>query len=411
MELVPTQTKSFADYRRFLDRDAESELDYYRRRLAGKKIAMVNSTAYGGGVAEILHSLVPLARDIGLFVDWWRIEGADEFYNVTKSFHNCLQGQEGELTPRAKEIYLHYNRLNAEAMANWDYDIVVVHDPQPAPLISLRSPHDKAKWVWRCHIDTSTPNQEYWDFLYQFVKQYDACIFTMEEFLKEGAVLNNLRFIPPSIDPLSTKNIELDLAEAREIISRFGVDINRPLIAQISRFDPWKDPLGVIDVYKIVKKEYPSVQLSLVGSMASDDPEGWEYLYRTLRRAGEDYDIDIVTNFNGVSNQEVNAFQTAAQVILQKSIREGFGLTVSEGMWKRKPVVGGNTGGIKLQIEDGKNGYLVDTVEECAEKVLTLLRNPLLCEQMGEQGREKVRRKFLLTENLLNYLKLFDALS
>ncbi|PKM90039.1 MAG: glycosyl transferase family 1 [Firmicutes bacterium HGW-Firmicutes-12] len=410
MEKVQIGIKNFEEYRQFLDKDVEIELDYYIQLMKGKKIAMVNSTAYGGGVSEILHSLVPLARDMGIDIDWWVIKGAEEFYYVTKAFHNCLQGQEGELSDWAKKILVYYNEMNAEAMADWDYDIVVIHDPQPAPLINYRHPHDKAKWVWRCHIDTSTPNQEYWDFLYQFISKYDSCIFTMRDFANEGDVLNKLIIIPPSIDPLSNKNTEIGIEEAKSIITKFGVDIHRPLISQISRFDPWKDPLGVIDVYKIVKKEYPSVQLSLVGSMATDDPEGWEYLYRTLRRAGEDYDIDIVTNFNGVSNREVNAFQTASQVILQKSIREGFGLTVAEGMWKRRPVVGGNTGGIKLQIDDEINGYLVNTVEECAERVLSLLRNPGLGEQMGEDGREKVRKNFLLTSHILKYLKLFEEL-
>ncbi|MCR4442081.1 MAG: glycosyltransferase [Peptococcaceae bacterium] len=411
MELVQTGTKKYLDYLPFLDRDSEIELTYYLDRFKDKKVCMVNSTAFGGGVAEILHSFVPLARDMGLHVDWWVLKGTQEFYAVTKDFHNCLQGKEGELPSWARDIYYKYNELNAAAMAKWDYDFIVVHDPQPAPLINFRTANDRARWIWRCHIDTSAPNHEYWDFLYQFVSRYDACVFTMPDFAKEGAQLNNLTFITPSIDPLSPKNIPLEEEEASGIISSFGVDANRPLIVQVSRFDPWKDPLGVIDVYKIVKKEYPSVQLALVGSMASDDPEGWEYLYRTLRRAGEDYDIDIVTNFNGVSNREVNAFQTAAKIIVQKSIREGFGLTVAEGMWKKKPVIGGNAGGIKLQIDDGENGYLVETVEECAERVLTLLRNPNLAEKMGEEGREKVRKNFLITTNILNYLKLFDRLN
>lgn len=410
MEIIKTGIKQFENYREFLDKDLEIELEYYLKAMKGKKIGMVNSTAYGGGVAEILQSFVPLAADMGIKVDWWVFKGAEEFFNVTKAFHNCLQGQEGELDSRAKEIYLRYNELNAGSMAGWDYDYIVIHDPQPAALIDYRNPLDKTKWIWRCHIDTSNPNPLYWDFLYQYIVKYDACIFTMGDFVKEDVRLSNLTFIAPSIDPLSPKNIPLDMADAKCIVSPLGLDINRPIISQISRFDPWKDPLGVIDVYKMVKKEYPSVQLALIGSMASDDPQGWDYLYRTLRRAGEDYDIEIVTNFNGVSHREVNAFQTVSQVLLQKSIREGFGLTVAEGMWKRIAVVGGNTGGIKLQIDDGYNGFLVNTVEECAEKVLTLLRNPTLAREMGEAGREKVRKNFLITSNILNYLKLFERL-
>jgi trehalose synthase len=233
----------------------------------------------------------------------------------------------------------------------------------------------------------------------------------MPDYVKEEAAFKNITFITPSIDPLSLKNISLDKEEARAITSRFGVDAGRPLISQVSRFDPWKDPLGVIDAYKIVKKDFPSVQLALVGSMASDDPEGWDYLYRTLRRAGEDYDIKVVTNFNGISDLEVNAFQTASDIILQKSLREGFGLTVAESLWKGTPVIGGNVGGIKLQIDDGVNGYLVNTVEECAEKVLTLLRNPVLAEEMREAAREKVKKEFLVTKNIQLYLRLFYNLS
>lgn len=410
MEQVRTEMKKYGDYLEFLDRDTEIELDYYISKMKGKKVAMVNATAFGGGVAEILHSLVPLCNDVGVQVDWWVMEGADEFYNVTKSFHNCLQGEEGELSSNDKKIFLQYNEKNAQAIRDWAYDYVVIHDPQPAAMINYRSKNDQAKWIWRCHIDTSTPNEAYWDFLYDYIQGYDACIFTMKDYVNEEAQLQNLTMITPSIDPLSPKNAPLNQEEARSIMGRFGIDFNRPLITQISRFDPWKDPLGVIEVYKLVQKEFPSVQLALVGSMASDDPQGWDYLYKTLRRAGEDYDIKIITNFNGVSNREVNAFQTGSDIILQKSIREGFGLTVAEGLWKGTPVIGGNAGGIKLQIDEGVNGYLVNSVEECAERALGLLRNPVQAQAMGEQGREKVRRNFLITSGILNYLKLFDKL-
>ncbi len=412
MELVKTEAKKYVDYLEIINTDTKAQLDYFVNKMQGKKIAMVNATSYGGGVAEILHSMVPLGRDMGLDIDWWVIKGANEFYNVTKAFHNRLQGEEGTLSPEDKKIYLRYNELNADTVEMWDYDFIIIHDPQPAALIEYLAPKTKenAKWVWRCHIDTSTPNPEYWSFLYNYIKRYEACIFTMEGFVQEKEKLRNLTFITPSIDPLSTKNTEMELDEAKQIIARYGVDIHRPFVTQISRFDPWKDPLGVIDTYKIVKKEYPSVQLALVGSMASDDPEGWDYLYRTLRRAGEDYDIKVVTNFNGVSNREVNAFQTASDVVLQKSLREGFGLTVSEALWKGTPVVGGNVGGIKYQIIDGVTGYLVDTVEECADKVLRILRNPTLAQEMKEAGKERVRKHFLITTHLLNYLKLLDKL-
>jgi len=411
MELVKTEEKKYQDYLKFIDKNTEIEIEYFAKKLKGKKVAMINATDYGGGVAEILHSLVPLFQNIGIYMDWWKIRGSDEFFAVTKEFHNGLQGKEGELSGQAKEIYLKYNQMNAESMNDWDYHYVVVHDPQPAAMIDYRNSQDRSKWIWRCHIDTFHPNQEYWSFLSNYVKRYDATVFTMADFAAAESRLPNVTFITPSIDPLSPKNISLTQEEAKIVLHRFRIDTARPLICQVSRFDPWKDPLGVIEAYKIVKKEFPSVQLALVGSMASDDPEGWDYLFRTLRRAGEDYDISIITNFNGVSNLEVNAFQRLSDILVQKSLREGFGLTVSEGLWKGTPVIGGNTGGIRLQIEHGVNGFLVDSVEECADYVLTLLRNPAtLGQSMSEAGREKVRQSFLTTTHLLKYLQLFDSL-
>ena len=408
MELVRTEQKNFVDYLEFLDAEDVREFEELIRYLKGKKVAMVNATCYGGGVAEKLHSLVPLMNDLGVHVDWWVMSSCtNQFYNVTKSFHNCLQGLEKKLEQREIDIYLHYIHLNTSHMQDWQYDFIVIHDPQPAALIQYGENSNIKKWIWRCHIDTSTPNMEYWNFLYQYISRYDACIFTMSEYVKENHALKNVTFIPPSIDPLSFKNIPLTRERAQEIVTEFGIDINRPLISQISRFDPWKDPLGVLDVYRIVKKELPEVQVALVGSMASDDPEGWDYLYRTLRKAGEDYDIKIVTNFNGITGLEVNAFQTVSDVILQKSLKEGFGLTVTEGLWKGRPVIGGNVGGIRLQIEDEVSGFLVSTVEECAERVLNLLRNPMLAQKISEKGREKVRKEYLVTRNALNYFNLF----
>ena len=318
MEIVQTAPKKFTDYLPFVDQRVVDEINYLAGELKGKRIAVINATAFGGGVAEKLCALLPLLKDLGLDLDWWVLKGDRDFFQVTKIFHNRLQGQEGSLTGAEIEIYREYNRINAAFMEDWDYDFVICHDPQPAALIDYRNNlRRRARWVWRCHIDSSTPNPEYWDFIYQYIRQYDAVIFTMREYVKEGAEVPNLTLITPSIDPLSSKNVHLEPEEAAAMIRRFGVEQDRPLIAQISRFDPWKDPLGVIEVYKMVKKEFPSVQLALVGSMATDDPEGWDYLYHTLRRAGEDYDIKIVTNFNGITNIEVNAFQTAADIVLQ----------------------------------------------------------------------------------------------
>lgn len=409
MERVIVNPKKYADYLPFMEDHVVNEIDYLIDKLKGKKVAMINATAFGGGVAEKLSSLIPLLQDMGLDVDWWTMAGSQEFYNITKTFHNRLQGQEGHPELHDIDIYLKYNKKNAVDMKDWEYDFIVIHDPQPAALIDYRQP-DNSLWIWRCHIDTSTPNPEYRDFINKFTVKYDNLIFTMEEYAGESMDEHKITIIPPSIDPLSIKNVCLDIEEARKITAKFGVDDQRQLITQVSRFDPWKDPLGVIEVYKIIKREFPSVQLALVGSMAADDPEGWDYLYHTLRRAGEDYDIKVVTNFNGITNYEVNAFQTASDVLLQKSLREGFGLTVAEGLWKGKPVVGGNVGGIRMQIEDGVSGYLVDTVEDCAEKVLTLLRNPMLAQEMATAGREKVKSNFLITTNALHYLRLFNKL-
>ena len=411
MELVNLQPKNYQDYLPFIDEHTKSNLDFFIREMKGKRVAMISATSFGGGVAEKLHSLIPLVNSMGVEMDWWVIKGDREYFKVTKKIHNGLQGEPGFLSKEEIEIYLSCNRWNAGHFKGWDYDFVVVHDPQPAALIEHRPAGDQARWIWRCHIDTSSPNQEYWAFLYRYIKQYSATIFTLEDYVNQELPPPNLNtFITPSIDPLSLKNVRLEKEEAQKIVTRYGVEAGRPLISQISRFDPWKDPLGVIEVYKIIKKEFPPVQLALVGSMAADDPEGWDYLYHTLRRAGEDYDIKVVTNFNGVTDLEVNAFQTASDILIQKSLREGFGLTVTEGLWKGTPVIGGNAGGIRLQIEDGVTGFLVDTVEECAEKALILLRNPLLAQQIAAAGKEKVRRQFLVTKNALDYLKLFFSL-
>ncbi|NMA91613.1 MAG: glycosyltransferase [Firmicutes bacterium] len=411
MELISLQPKNYRDYLPFIDEDTEDDLEFFIRGMKGKRVAMVSATAYGGGVAEKLHSLIPLINSMGVEMDWWVIKGELDFFKVTKKMHNGLQGEPGFLTEEEIATYLKCNRFNAGWLKNWDYDFMVVHDPQPAALIEDRPAGDRAHWIWRCHIDTSSPNQEYWSFLYRYIKQYSATIFTLEDYINRELPPPNLNtFITPSIDPLALKNIPLEEEEALKIVARYGVETDRPLISQISRFDPWKDPLGVIEAYKIVKKEFPAVQLALVGSMAADDPEGWDYLYHTLRRAGDDYDIKVVTNFNGVTDLEVNAFQIASDVLIQKSLREGFGLTVAEGLWKETPVIGGNAGGIRLQIEDGVTGFLVDTVEECAEKALILLRNPLLARQVAAAGKEKVRRQFLVTKNALDYLQLFFSL-
>lgn len=372
----------------------------------------INATAYGGGVAEILHSMVPLMTDIGLECDWKVLTGSDEFFNVTKALHNALQGKDHPWKPHEIDIWVNQNRANAEGWQ--DYDFVFVHDPQPAPLLYVlrdMGMNPTGYWVWRCHIDLTNAQEEAWSLLRPFVEEYHGSIWTMRQYVRDGVPEKHLKIAPPAIDPLSHKNDTISDLQIQGVLERYNVDRHRPIITQVSRFDPWKDPLGVIEAYRIVKREFPDVQLVLVGSMAHDDPEGWEWYEKVVRRAGEDWDIHVLTNMNGVGNHEVNAFQQASDVVIQKSTREGFGLVVAEAMWKGKPVVGGNVGGIPLQIIDGETGYLVDSIEECANRTMELLRDGQKRRQMGERGREHVRDNFLITRYLHDYLHMMCELA
>lgn len=368
----------------------------------------INATSFGGGVAEILHTLVPLMNDAGLDADWMVLDGSDEFFEFTKKMHNSLQGKEGTIIKEEKELFLKINETNARSLEKADYDVIVIHDPQPIAIAKYVDFQD-TKLIWRCHIDTSTPNEEFVEFLNSFVEDYDVGIFTLKRYA------GKLRFreiyeIPPSIDPLSPKNRELSSDELRVSIDKLKVDTSRPIITQVSRFDPWKDPTGVVDVYKELKKELKDLQLLMIGSMASDDPEGWTMYEELLRYVGKDYDVKVLTNFQGVGSIEVNAAQRISDVVLQKSIREGFALTVSEALWKETPVVGGNVGGIPTQISHGMNGYLVNNIEEAVDYTRTLLTNEALRKEMGKRGKEIVREKFLITRHLLDYLNLFEDL-
>ncbi len=409
MQNVVLSTKSLADYASVVGDEVIAELRQLAKPLQGARVLHISSTAYGGGVAEMLHTLIPLMRDAGLEAEWRIISGTDDFFAVTKSMHNALQGMDLELPPAARAAYLHANVENAVYFED-EFDYVIVHDPQPAPLRMLRA-GDKGRWIWRCHIDLTAANPTYWGFLRPFVQMYDAAIFTLPSYVKHDLEIGKVAIIPPAIDPLSPKNAPMTQEEAASIIQLYGVDPKRPMLVQVSRFDPWKDPLGVIDVYRAVKREYPAMQLVMVGSMAHDDPEGMEYFQRTKEHADADPDIHLLSNLDGVGNAEVNAFQRSATVVLQKSLREGFGLTVSEGLWKGKPVIGGNVGGIPLQIEEGKTGYLVETIEQCTDRVLDILRHPERAKALADRGHEHVRQNFLSTANLRNYLRLFNELA
>jgi trehalose synthase len=377
-------------------------------KLKGKSISHVNSTAFGGGVAEILHSLVPLMRDAGMDVHWEVIKGGVDFFTVTKKIHNGLQGMNMTLTKEDEHTYLEYNKMNSE-LSILDTDFVMVHDAQPAALIQFY-PNKNNKWVWRCHVDLSTPNLSVWGFLEPFISRYDAAIFTAKQYVVPSLNVPTLAIRPPSINPLSEKNRDLTDSEVIEVLNRFDIKPNQPIITQVGRFDPWKDPSGCIDVYRIVKKQLPNVQLLLIAGMATDDPEGWIYLEKTARHAGEDPDIHFLTDLKGVKEHEVNAFQRASQAVLQMSIREGFGLTVAEALWKGVPVVGRRVGGIPLQIIDGENGYLVDTVEQAAERTINLLKNRDMAAKMGASGREYVRENFLILCQLRDYMMLLNEL-
>jgi trehalose synthase len=379
------------------------------RQLKGARILHVNATAYGGGVSELLRSSVPLLRDLGLEVDWKVITGHPDFFRATKALHNGLQGGRQPPTESEREAWLACAEENASAL-DGGYDYIVIHDPQPAGLAAAHGRKDGVRWVWRCHIDTSEPNLETWAFLRPYLAEFDAAVFTMPEFVPPDLPVPRVRTIPPAIDPLSPKNFELSAGTARQILQWIGVALEGPLVTQVSRFDAWKDPLGVISAYRLAREQVPDLQLALVGSMAFDDPEGWEVYGQVADHAGEDPLIHLYTNLTGVGNVEVNAFQRLSEVVLQKSIREGFGLVVSESMWKGTPVVAGRAGGIPLQMPPGIGGLLVDSVEECAEGMLRLLGDRDLAAELGRSGREHVREHFLLPRLLLDELTLLAEL-
>jgi trehalose synthase len=392
------------NYRRIVGDELIDEIEGLARDLRGVRICHVNSTGFGGGVAELLSRSVPLARALGLEADWRLIQGTPEFFTVTKAFHNALQGAAHSLTESEKAIYLHVNRESAKLLEA-SYDVFFVHDPQPAAFRDAVGPSG-ARWIWRCHIDTSSPNAEVAAFLLPFIEEYDALVFTMREFLLPGLRPTRTAIIAPAIDPLSTKNMDLPRELCREVVANAGVDLRRPLVVQVSRFDPWKDPMGVIDAYRLARKEVAGLQLALVGAIAGDDPEGWQLLARVHQAAADDPDLYVFTNLAGVGNMEVNVFQRAADVVIQKSLREGFGLVVSEAFWKGTPVVAGRAGGIPMQVPAGWDRFLVGTVEECAARMVELLRDAPRREAFGRAAREHVRRGYLLPRLLRDELRL-----
>ena len=393
------------DYAGLLSAGEIEELRALAKPLRGRSIEMINSTAIGGGVAEILNRLVPLAEELDLHFKWEVMTGGEDFFDVTKSFHNALHGAPYHASPRDFEIFLAYAERNRAALP-LDSEFVVIHDPQPAALIDARKPGSN-HWVWRCHIDLSRPNRAVWDFLEKFVSRYDSAMFSSPEFSRQLPIPQYLFY--PAIDPLSEKNQDLEPEFIAQVLARFGIDPMRPILTQISRFDRLKDPVGVIRAYRIVKR-YFDCQLVLAGGSASDDPEGAIVLKEVLREADNDPDIRAI-ELPAWAPLEVNALQRASTIVIQKSLREGFGLTVSEALWKKKPVVASAVGGIPIQIIHKHTGLLAHSVEGTAYQIRFLLSHPEIAAKLGEHGHQHVKENFLITQKLKRYLTLFLTLA
>jgi len=393
------------DYAGLLSAGEIEELRALAKPLRGRSIEMINSTAIGGGVAEILNRLVPLAEQLDLHFKWNVMTGGQDFFDVTKSFHNALHGAPYHASPRDFEIFLAYTERNRTTLP-LDSEFVVIHDPQPAALIDARKPGSN-HWVWRCHIDLAHPNRAVWDFLEKFVSRYDGAMFSSPEFSRQLPIPQYLFY--PAIDPLSEKNQDLEPEFIAQVLARFRIDPMRPILTQISRFDRLKDPVGVIRAYRIVKR-YFDCQLVLAGGSASDDPEGAIVLKEVLREADNDPDIRVI-ELPAWAPLEVNALQRASTIVIQKSLREGFGLTVSEALWKKKPVVASAVGGIPIQIIHKHTGLLAHSVEGTAYQIRFLLSHPEIAARLGEHGHQHVKENFLITQKLKRYLTLFLRLA
>ena len=415
LERVPLLEKQLDDFADVVGPETIERVRELARPLEGKRVLHINATAYGGGVAELLATHVPLLRSVGLDAEWQVMHGSDEFFAVTKQVHNGLQGADIEWTPRMQRTYLEKVLDNA-LLFDGHYDIVVIHDPQPAALLSflresLGPSLADTKWIWRCHIDLTAANPAVWEFFRPFIELHHASVWTMPQFVPASLGMERVVHAPPCIDPLSVKNLDLPMPFCVEIAKQYGIDPKRPIVCQVSRYDPWKDPLGVIEAFRSVRSQVQDAQLILAGSMATDDPEGFKVWEDTEAARAGDRDIYLLSNLHQVGAVQINAFQRIASVMVQKSLREGFGLTVSEALWKGRPVVGGRAGGITLQIREGFDGFLVDSVDECAARIIDLLADPVGADAMGSQGREHVRKNFLSTRELEDWLRLFGELA
>lgn len=396
---------SLDDYRELVGDKIIGEIHRKASRLQGKTIVHVNSTFMGGGVAEILNSLVPLMNDIGIKADWRTLHGAPDFFTITKKFHNALQGDSINLTEIKKQLYAQTNETFC-SYCHIDDDCVIVHDPQPLPIIKYCK--KTQPWIWRCHVDLTEPNEELWEYLKGFLLRYDMVILSNEKYKKEDLPVEQ-RIIYPSIDPLSLKNKGLSEGDIFKYVQKAGIPTDKPVITQVSRMDQWKDPEGLLDVFKLVK-ERVDCRLVYCYDLALDDPEGMEVYSRVQRKANRLTEKGDVLFVVGNSEILVNAIQRFSTVVVQNSIREGFCLAVTEALWKEKPVVATNVGGIPLQVKDGQNGFLVEPhdTKSCADRLIQILQNPDMAKQMGRKGKKIVRDNFLITRSLLDYLDLLN---
>ncbi len=411
MQRVTLNPQSITTYKSEVSPDALVALEALADQLKGMRVLHVNATPIGGGVAEILQSEIPLMRSLGIDADWWTIDGDPEFFNVTKTIHNALQGNPRGLSDEQKSTYIDWQERNAAEFPH-EYDLVVIHDPQPLGLLQYAG-KGNARWIWRLHIDSSRPNPDVSHFVFRYLMGYDAAVFTLDDFVPPDVLTERVRIIPPAIDPCSSKNQAISYGSAMRVLQSIGLDPRMPMVSQIARLDPWKDPWGVIDAFRQMRKRQKDLQLVLLGVIAAkDDPEAYGVYDQVRAYAGGDPDIHIFVDPAVIGPKEVSAVQLASQVVFQKSLREGFGLSVSEALWKATPVVAGRVGGIPLQLQNEQGGFLVDSTEEAAERAGWLLDNPPEARVIGARGRERVRSRFLITRLLSDELRLYaDLLS
>ncbi len=397
------------DYEPLVEPSLRTRIALAADRLRGLRVVHMNATPFGGGVAEILRSLVPMMNDLGLEASWHVLDPDEAFFDVTKKLHNGLQGKPVSLAAHEIERYWRHNELTARQIQELSgrTDLLILHDAQVLPVAMFMPP--TIRMIWHCHVDLTSPDEGVWDLVEPLTSLYSRCVVSMPEYASPSMTADRLAVFPPAIDVFTPKNELLSDSLARTLLAGLGIDPSRPVITQVSRFDPWKDPWGVIEAYRLARWEVPGLQLALAGALAAqDDPEGAAVLESVILYAGDDPDIHIISDPEVATDQVVNALQRLSAVVLQKSTREGFGLTVSEAMWKGRPVIGGDCGGIRAQIRDGENGFLVGDIETCAQRLLFLLSTPDEAQRLGANGRETVRREFLMPRLLADYLSLFE---